>query len=120
MNFSSKYRLIAAYENATEGNCPICQKQAEMSYQLAQKTFSVYGLTLFPIGKAVYRICGSCNSRKQIKNINSSTPGIPNESFIIEDLITSHKKGFDWRNYWGSFILLGVICFLVYLIQTRR
>ncbi len=111
----SKQRFITFHTENVNSICKVCNKDAEISYQLHQKYFTILGLPLFPLAKIVYWSCNSCSVIKELKS--GSTKTLDNfEQDILEGLKAKNNSQSDIRNYWGSILIILILGLLVYAV----
>ena len=116
---NTKYRYVATYPEKVTSTCRVCKKESEKQYQLYQTYFTMLALPLFPMRKIVYWNCKSCTVRKELKVFSTNTlDGF--EQDIAVSLREKNSSHTHFRYYWGSILILFILCFIGYAISSIR
>ena len=116
---NTNYRHVATYPEKVSSTCRVCKKESEKQYQLYQTYFSFFGLPIFPTRKIVYWNCTSCSVRKELKVFSNNTlDGF--EQDIAVSLRENNSSHTHFRYYWGSILILMILCFIGYAISSIR
>lgn len=93
---SSKGKLID-----TNCQCPFCGKENMLAVLPYQKSFHIYWIPMFPIGKEFFVLCKSCGQEAPNHYIGGITTDIKKQA---KTPITS---------FIGLFIILGLVAYLL-------
>lgn len=106
ISWGTKYDVIGEFDNVLEEECKICSERSKPLYKVEQAYFNLYGLSLFPTGKKMYKTCKHCSTRLKA-NKNDS-----NYDVVLRALPSKVK----FKYIWGWLVLLPILIGITYLI----
>lgn len=106
ISWGTKFDAVGEYNNVLEEECKICSERSKPIYKLEQGYFNLYGLSLFPSGKTIYKTCQNCNTRLKAKkndnNLDAVTRALPGK--------------LKFKYVWGWIILLPILIGITLLV----
>lgn len=106
ISWSTKIDVIGYSDNFLSEDCRICSVNSKPLYKVEQSYFSLYGLSLFPTKRTVYKTCNNCKTQLKVKQTDSNLN-------TINIQIPSKTK---FKYIWGWIILAPIILEIIFLI----
>lgn len=111
-------RNIATRDQTRRTTCRICNHEADKTYYLHREVVRLAFLPLFAIRSAVYTTCSHCRSLRELKS--GATVQLDREDEAIKsEMLAKYDKGFDFRDVWGSVLIILSIGALAYMVITH-
>jgi hypothetical protein len=111
-------RHIATRDQTRRTTCRICNHEADKTYFLHREVVRLTFLPLFAIRSAVYTTCSHCRTLRELKS--GATIKLDREDEAIKaEMLSKYNKAFDFRDVWGSVLIILSIGALAYMVVTH-
>ena len=110
ISWGTKFDDVGSYTSLLDESCLICSAKSKPIYKVEQSYFNLYGLSILPTGRKIYKTCSACNTRLKAKETDSNIR-------LVKECV---PKKIKFKYVWGWIVLLPIIIGIAFLINAIK